>query len=137
METRLNIDAIEDGSIPLSKLEETPIFKAIYGTTTYEEIKAAYDSGKVVHCDYNSVCYVLSRITASGAYFAAVNAPYAYRMDCTSSSQWTNRAIEIEVTSNKTTSLSSESTDTQYPSAKAVFMAISNIGGKQEAEFVA
>ena len=98
-----------------------PVFKAVYGETTFEEIKAAYDSGKVVHCDYNSLCYVLSRITANGAYFAAVNAPYAYRMDCTSSSLWTNRVIELEVTSNKVTSLSDKSTDTQYPSAKAVY----------------
>ena len=109
-----------------------PVFKAVYGETTFEEIKAAYDSGKVVHCDYNSLCYVLSRITANGAYFAAVNDPYAYRMDCTSSSQWTNRVIELEVTSNKVTSLSDKSTDTQYPSAKAVYEALQNVGGEKE-----
>ena len=107
-----------------------PVFKAVYGETTFEEIKAAYDSGKVVHCDYNSLCYVLSRIAANGAYFAAVNAPYAYRMDCTSSSShWSNRVLELEVTSNKVTSLSDKSTDTQYPSAKAVYDALQNVGG--------
>lgn len=109
---------------------ESDVFKAEYGVTTYEEVKAAYDSGKVVHCDYNSYCYVLSRFTESGAYFNAVNGSNSYRMDLTTDDTWTSpHIIQIEEKANKVTTLSESSTDTQYPSAKAVYDALQNVGG--------
>ena len=107
-----------------------PIFKAIYGETTYEEIKAAYDSGKVVHCDYNSYCFVLSRLTEGSAFFGAMNAPNAYRFTCSSSSFWgTLSTYQLEEKANKTTTISESSTDTQYPSAKAVYDFVNNTLG--------
>ena len=107
---------------------ESDVFKAIYGKTTYEEIRAAYDSGKVVHCDYLDYCYILSRILSTAAYFDAMSAPNSFRIVCDNNG-WTNTTSLLELRSNKVTSLSDKSTDTQYTSAKAVYDAIQNIEG--------
>ena len=109
-------------------IAEEEVFKAIYGTTTFDEIKAAYDSGKVVHCDYKTYCYVLSRILDVAVYFDAMSAPNSYRITC-SADGWAETTYQLELKTNKTTSLSSTSTDTQYPSAKAVYDALQNVGG--------
>jgi hypothetical protein len=109
--------------------EEKPIFKAVYGTTTIEEVIAAYESGIVVHCDYNNYCYVLSRLLGGEAYFSAVDGQISSRLFCSKNSNWSVRNFSLEQTSNKTTSLSDKSTDTQYPSAKAVYDALQNVGG--------
>lgn len=102
-----------------------PIFKAVYGETTYNAIKSAYKSGMVVHCDYIGNCYVLSRIDNNNAYLTCTLGTIVYRIMCSSASTWANATFETEQVKNKTTSLSSASTDTQYPSAKAVYDAVS------------
>lgn len=101
-----------------------PIFKAVFSETTYDEIVTAYNNGMVVHCDYGGNCYVLTRIDSTNSYFVAVLGTITYRLNCTSSSVWGSAVFEAEQIKNKVTSLSSASTDTQYPSAKAVFTAI-------------
>lgn len=106
--------------------EEKPIFKAVFGETTIEEIVEAYNSGKVVHCDYENFCYVLSRFSAGEAYFSSVKDNYSYRLCCSSRSQWSRAQFPLELLANKVTSLSSASTDTQYPSAKAVYDFVNN-----------
>lgn len=47
------------------------VFIAIYGTTTYEEIKAAYDAGKVVLCRDGTLLVPLSLCTRSAAIFSS------------------------------------------------------------------
>ena len=112
--------------------EDEPIFKAIYGETKIEEIIAAYEAGKVVHCDYNSLCYELVRINNGEAFFAAALGIITYRMICSAASKWVGTTFSLEETKNKVTTLSSSSTDTQYPSAKAVYDALQNVGGEKE-----
>ena len=119
---------VEDALAEITTAESS-VFEAIYGETTYEEIKAAYDSGKVVHCDYETYCYVLVRIVSIGAYFVCLYNNNAQRIVCDSSSNWSKAILVVEDTANKTTSLSDKSTDTQYPSAKAVYDALQNVGG--------
>ena len=100
------------------------VFKAEYGVTTIEEIVAAYNEGKIIHCDYENFCYTLSRFSAGEAYFSSVKDNFSYRLYCSSKSQWSKASFPLELISNKVTSLSDKSTDTQYPSAKAVYDAI-------------
>ena len=108
---------------------ESSVFEAVYGVTTYEELKAAYDSGKVVHCDYQNVCYVMSSIANSHIFFSIINANNSNRIYVRANSTWGQESIVLENTTNKVTSLSASSTDTQYPSAKAVYAAIQQSGG--------
>ena len=126
-QARTNIgvdDAIESAIAELPE-PESEVFKAIYGVTTYKEIKAAYDSGKVVHCDYRDYCYVLSRILSVAAYFDAMSAPNSFRITCDNNG-WTNTTIQLERSTNRVTSLSDKSTNEQYPSAKAVYDFVQN-----------
>lgn len=106
-----------------------PIFKAVYGETKIEEIIAAYESGKVVHCDYNGLCYTLARISNGEAFLTANIGMFTYRLQCSANGIWAPNAYSLEIQSNKVTFLSSSSTDTQYPSAKAVYDALQNVGG--------
>ena len=50
---------------------DAKVFTAVYGTTTFAEIKAAYDGGATVLCTRadNSVKYVLTGLTSTTAYF--------------------------------------------------------------------
>ena len=120
-------DKLTELSAEVSELSEKvdelgkPIFKAVFGETTYDEIVTAYNNGMVVHCDYGGNCYVLTRIDSTNSYFVSVLGTITYRLNCTSSSVWGSAVFEAEQIKNKVTSLSSASTNTQYPSAKAVY----------------
>lgn len=63
----------DDGSKKLITADEVPseVFFATYGTTTYEEIKAAYDAGKVVLCRDGTLLVPLSLCTRSVATFSS------------------------------------------------------------------
>lgn len=115
------VDALGEG--------DSDIFKAIYDTTTYEEIKAAYDSGKVVHCDYQNICYVMSSVAVSHIFFSIINANNSNRIYVRRDSSWGQETTVLELTSNKTKTINESSTDTQYPSAKAVYDFVSNTLG--------
>lgn len=115
---------------------ESDVFKAIYGETKIEEIIDAYESGKVVHCDYQNNCYILSRVFSGEAYFTAVYANISYLIVCNKNSVWNGSNFRLEESINKVTSLSSSSTNTQYPSAKAVYDALQNVGGSSVFEAV-
>ena len=52
------------------------LFIATYGTTTFEEIAEAVNSGKYCVCNYSNTCYTLT-FFASGAPFLLFGAPYA------------------------------------------------------------
>ena len=106
------------------------IFKAEYGKTTIEEIAEAYNAGKILHCDYNGYCYTLAKFNNGSAFFAATAANYNFRIVCNSNSAWGAPEIfTLEITSNKVKTINEASTDTQYPSAKAVYDALQNVGG--------
>ena len=58
----------------VDELEErgSSVFEAVYGTTTYNEVVNAYNEGKVVICNHNSVALRLTYIASFGlAYFNA------------------------------------------------------------------
>ena len=63
----------DEGSKKLITADEVPseVFFATYGTTTYKEIKAAYDAGKVVLCRDNTLLVPLSLCTMSVAIFSS------------------------------------------------------------------
>lgn len=106
--------------------EDGDVFVATYGTTTSAEIEAAYQAGKDVLVKYS---YYVARLCIRGSatmhtfattMYTSGNAARTYRFIC-SSDTWTNVQIDVEQISSKVTSINASSTDTQYPSAKAVY----------------
>ena len=103
-------------------INESPIFEAIYGETTYDEIVNAKNEGKWVTCNRGEITYHLALLSNTSAWFSTVDGEKIERLWCLASSgAWFSATYRLEETRNRTTSLSSESTDAQYPSAKAVY----------------
>ena len=98
------------------------IFEVTYGTTTFAEISTALSNGKTPVCQYDNKIYVYSLISGTVHYLTAVYAPYIYVLRCHQGSPyWSSLAYALEQTANKVTTISSASTDAQYPSAKCVY----------------
>lgn len=97
-----------------------------YGKTTFQEVYDAYTSGKYVVLEYVNNVFHINRVTASDIYFISVNDMTVYRIGLGLSNNWYQNVYQNEQSTNKTTSLSSASTDTQYPSAKAVYDYVQN-----------
>ena len=108
------------------------VFVATYGTTTYAEIKAAYDAGKTVFLIVigpggNRMLFPLRSVGGSSFYFEGSHMVQPgsfkhYRYSVGQTYNWTERVSEdVELVSRKVTSLSSASNDVEYPSAKCVY----------------
>lgn len=98
-----------------------PIFKAVFNTTTYNEIIEAENQGKWVICEYENSIYHLSTIKDGAAWFGTADGDTSKRLWCNSTNKWYRANYTLELISNKTKTISEASTDTQYPSAKAVY----------------
>lgn len=103
------------------------IFYCTYGTTTYTEISSAVNNGKTPIVKYGAPVgvYILTTLSDGQAIFVSMsyasNKMQYKKITVSSSNSWNNTSYNIENISNKVTSLSSDSTDTQYPSAKLVY----------------
>ena len=113
-------------------MEEGCLHRATYGVDTYDEVKALWEAGKYVICSYNGIDYLLSIVYETQIFFNAVNGYTSYRVFVNSNNVWGQQSYQLEQTSNKVTSLSDKSTDTQYPSAKAVYDAIEAVKEKEK-----
>ena len=107
---------------------ESSVFEAIYGTTTYDEIIEAYNAKKHIIVWRKNRIYNLSYADSTSITFSALASSTVNRVTCKPSGWVENPDIVIEQTSNKVTSLSDKSTDTQYPSAKAVYDLVQQSG---------
>lgn len=73
---------------------ESSVFEAKYGETTYAEIVAAYNEGKIVRCNYDNRTHYLNAILTSGTYFVANYSAYSYQLICQSSDTWYNQRVD-------------------------------------------
>lgn len=104
---------------------ESSVFEAIYGETTYEEIWAAYKNGKHCLCVYDNQIYNLIIVKENdNLLFSCSRGEHIYTLTCAKTNLWWSGLTDLQTKSNKTTTISESSTDTQYPSAKAVYDAI-------------
>lgn len=77
-------------SVEVGKLEEKvdelgegvkeEVFWVEYGKTTYEDVKAAAESGKIVICVYNTMYYRLVSLRTDAAFLACDEGNYHYRL---------------------------------------------------------
>lgn len=112
-----------------SYLEKNPVeqladnsFYATYGTTTSAEIEAAYQAGKKLYClKGDAICPLFEYYGPTMVCFYR-GGFYIY---C-NNSEWMENC-PYDISTNKTQVIDEESTDAQYPSAKAVYEAIKSI----------
>lgn len=93
------------------------VFVAEYNTTTFNDVKTAYDANKQVFVKIPSGSYEyvgrLNNLTSASATFVCVNGPVVYSASVNSSNRWStsNRAIPTttsSVTSGSTSALTSD-----------------------------
>ena len=101
------------------------IFIAQYDVTTNAEIYAAYKSGKLVFAQDGSDAFLFPAcmITATNANFICYTGPRAFKMACTNDA-WSTDDITLENAGNRVTVIDENSTDSKYPTAKAVHTAL-------------
>jgi len=124
-----NIKTVNSTSLLGSgNIDTTEVFWATYGTTTYPDIIGAHQSGKVILCKHGELLYKVSRASTT-VVFEAINdsSPYIKLLTVGTNNTWQESTVPVEITTNKVTSISSSSTDTQYPSAKCVYDLVGDI----------
>ena len=76
-----------------STISSNQVFVATYGTTTYQEIKDAYDAGKICTVFYNKRYYYLTEINTDRIKFVATTPdPNIYSLTLTSDNKWSSYA---------------------------------------------
>lgn len=109
---------------------ESSVFEAVYGVTTYDELVAAVKAKKHVICFYNNRVYNLCNYQENKDIFFSGVTSAIFTVSCAvANGKWTASQYNFENTVFKVTSLSASSTDTQYPSAKAVYDFVNNTLG--------
>lgn len=104
------------------------IYWCAYGTTTYSDISTAISNGKLPYCLYDDHGYIYSMTFGNVHYFTSVYFPYIYILRCHENAPyWSKIVSTAETASNKVTSISNSSTNSQYPSAKCVYDNIENV----------
>ena len=122
-----NIKTINNTSLLGSgNIDTSEVFIAEYGVTSFADIETAYNAGKVVFCNAHNGNYLpITRVTSTRIDFDQQVGKTRWTYLVTKNVGWDFQNYDIltgyEQTSNKVTSLSSSSTDTQYPSAKCVY----------------
>lgn len=127
-----NIKTINSMSLLGSgNIDTSELFIAEYGVTSFADIETAYNVGKLVFVKNYGLLVPLINYEVSRASFRGIDrgsGTYNFRcveitatLNGSSSTIWNNSTYQLELTRNLVTSISSSSTDTQYPSAKCVY----------------
>lgn len=116
--------AVDQKTVTDSLNANQAVFIALYGVTSYDDVKDALDEGKIVIAKDTYRQYITSFITDEVITFASpyVNSHFAVRLD--HNDNWTRTTDSMELASYRVTSISSESDDYHYPSAKCVYDAL-------------
>lgn len=108
---------------------ESSIFLCTYGSTAVADIITALSAGKLPVCEHtDGRVYIFAEAGASAITFTAVSDQTIYQLQLTYQGTWsTLTPVTLETTSNKVTSVSSTSTDAQYPTAKCLYDLVGDI----------
>ena len=109
---------------------ESSVFEAKFGETTHEEIVAAVNEKKHIICFHKNRVYNLCNFQQGMdlLFTCAAAAIYTITLKITSSN-WVESQYDYEIAINKVTTINESSTNTKYPSAKAVYDFVSNTLG--------
>lgn len=103
------------------------IFWVTRGTTSFVQVGTAISRGLLPVMVYSNRLYVLMYSDNTACVFQSFDANRYYTENLLSSNAWASESGFLELTSNKVTSVSGSSTDSQYPSAKCVYDIIANM----------
>lgn len=120
---------IKNDVISAVQKEKSDVFEAIYGVTTYNEIVAAVKAQKHVICFYNNKVYNLNNFGEGWDLNFSCAGEVLHIIKCTTQNKWSSLPLYFEQTNYKVQSISDKSTNTQYPSAKAVYDFVNNTLG--------
>jgi len=115
---------------------ESQVFVATYGVTKSAEIEAAFQANMVVLCIQGVIlAYLTTRgsavshtFTTHPTYHGVTKMLQIREFKCVSNA-WSLEAYSGEIGKNKVQTLNENSTDVQYPSAKAVYDYVNEHGG--------
>ena len=123
-----NIKTINNTSILGSgDIDTKETFTIIYNVTTYQEVQDNIENKAILFKSSasSSTCSPAIAFSVSSGYQIRVFSGQYYTIYAVSSSGWTTGTqYNYQYTSNLVTSISSSSTDTQYPSAKVTYDSI-------------
>ena len=121
VDTKLTELSTQVGTLSEEMANKQDVYVAEYGVTTREQIKAAWEANKHIVCVYGGKLFNLTNYGDEyDIYFACVY--YSVELLRLSvAGNWTRQTIFFESTAHKVNTISASSTDTQYPSAKAVY----------------
>ena len=119
--TKLTELSLEVSGLSEEMANKQDVYVAEYGVTTREQIKAAWEANKHIVCVYGNKLYNLTTYgDVYDIYFACVY--YSVELLMLSvAGNWSRKTLYFERENNKVKTISESSTDTQYPSAKAVY----------------
>lgn len=103
------------------------LFWCTYGTTTYQEISDEIAAGHLPVVLYNNSICVYCRTASNFHMFTYTYLNYNYYVRVNTSNTWNAGSTYTQNINEKTTTLSSDSTNAQYPSAKVVYDAIEDV----------
>ena len=119
----------EWGTGTTTDLNSSDIFWATYNVTTLAQVQSAINSGKLVFVKVDGIALHCPGIISDVAVFTSFVLGYGYISVSLNSKGWEQAVLtNPEYQNNKVTSIGAASSDIQYPSAKAVYDALS---GKQ------
>ena len=102
------------------------VFIAEYGTTSYNDVLAAYNAGKEIVClwkMWNRQSSTMSIVdNVFNFHFPLQDRNFRLTLDSTNT--WNTNSINLQSTNNRVTSIDSSSTNSTYPTSKAVYDAI-------------
>lgn len=129
-----NTSLLGSGDISISGASN--LYICTFDTTTYAEITQALNDGKLPYCIYDDFLYIYSNSDGTYHNFKVCrttnNISY---IRVNASNIWSFGGSTLQPVSGRVTSISSSSTDAQYPSAKCVYDVITAISSSGLAEF--
>ena len=125
-ETKLDTEVTEDsdnlitsGAVFDAISDSEKLVEVTYGVTTYDEITALLNQGKIPTLLYNGRRYNYETTATGGYQFSNVYNYATYQVYCSAASSWGYYNVSLEILSNKEQTITPSST-TKYPSSKAV-----------------
>lgn len=127
-----DIDAIREGArkgataVQPDNIPQQIVY-CTYGTTTYKEIEDILTSNQLPLVKYNGRLYIYFNSASGYHNFVCNYMQGVYYVRINTADTWGASSASLEDSNKKVTTLSSSSTDSQYPSAKCVYDALQTL----------